>query len=414
MIADQPGRGARVLEAYRRHVSLGRARLAEFMHAGVEARSSGAYVWDEQGVRYLDCGGFGVFLLGHGHPRVVEAVAAQVRTHATSTYLLVNRLEIEAAEVLAGVAPRGLDHVYFGLSGADAVETAIKLARLDGRRRLIAMDGGFHGMTLGALSVTGLATHRQPFEPLVPQVEFVPFGDAAALTAALAHGAEACVLLEPVQAEGGVIVPPEGYLREVERACRAHGALLVLDEVQTGLGRLGCWWGADREGVRPDLLLAGKALGGGVVPVSAAMGSARVFTPLSRNPMLHTSTFSGVPLAMAAVTATIAAIREDDIVGRAAALGGRLRAVAADALADACPSLVREVRGVGLLVGIEWTTDFHALDFLTEMLDRRVILCYSMNAPRVTRLTPPAILTDDDLAVVDAALRASGRALASR
>jgi putrescine aminotransferase len=384
------------------------------MRAGIETRSRGPYVWDERGESYLDCGGYGVFILGHCHPAVVEAVVEQVRRHPTSTHLLMNGAEAEAAEMLAGVAPGGLDHVRFGLSGADAVETALKLARLDGRRRVIAMENGYHGMTLGALSVTGAEKYRKPFEPLLHDVEFVRFGDAEALGAALAAGDDACVILEPVQAEGGVIVPPAGYLREVERACRARGAFLILDEIQTGLGRLGTWWGADRENVTPDVLLVGKALGGGVVPVSGAVGSARVFRPLSRDPMMHSSTFSGAPLTMAAVKATIAAIEDENIVDRAASLGTRLQALVSAAVADTCPSLVREVRGIGLLIAIEWTTDFLSLDFLTEMLDRRVILSHSMNAPRVTRLTPPAILTDQDLETLDAAVRASAMALASR
>jgi putrescine aminotransferase len=404
----------RVLDTCRKHLSIATAHIAEFMHAGVEARSQGTRVWDEAGEQYLDCGGYGVFILGHCHPRVVEAVVEQVRTHPTATQLLLNRLEIEAAETLARVSPRGLDHVYFGLSGADAVETALKLARLDGRRRVIAMENGYHGMSLGALSVTGNETYRRPFHPLLPDVEFVPFGQAGAVRDALDRSPEACVLLEPVQAEAGAIIPPDGYLREVEQACRARGAFLIFDEVQTGLGRLGTWWGADRESVSPDVLLVGKGLSGGIVPVSAAVGSARVFRPLSRDPLIHTSTFSGAPIAMAAAKATIETIEEEDVVGRAASLGERLGRMVTVAVADTCPALVREVRCAGLLIAIEWNADYLAVDFLTQMLDRRVLLSHSMNAPKVTRLTPPAFLTDEDIGILEEALRDSCRALAER
>ena len=403
----------RVLESYRKHMSLGFACLAGLMRAGVEARSSGAYVWDEAGERFLDCGGYGVFILGHCHPLVVEAVVEQVRSHPLTTQLLLNGPMARAAEMILRVAPKGLDHVHFAVSGAEAVEAAIKIARLNGRTRLVAMENGFHGMTLGALSVTGQPLYRQPFEPLLP-VEFVPFGDDAALAARLQSGAPACVLLEPVQAEGGVIVPPPGYLKAVARTCREHDAFLVLDEIQTGLGRLGAWWGADLENVVPDLLLAGKSLSGGVVPVSAVMGSAAAFRRLSRDPLIHSNTFGGAPIAMAAATAAIRAIEAEGIIERARVLGAKLYAVVAAALQDACPALVREVRSAGLLVGIEWTADFLALDFLIEMLDRRVILSHSMNAPRVTRFTPPAVLTDEDLGVIDAAIRASGAAMAAR
>jgi putrescine aminotransferase len=403
-----------VVDLYRRHLSVALARLAELMHAGVESRSEGAYVWDEAGRKYLDCGGYGVFLLGHCHPKVVGAVVEQVRTHPASSHVLLNRAEGEAAATLARVAPPGLDQIYFALSGSEAVEAALKLARLNGKRRVIAMENGYHGMTLGALSATGRESYRTPFEPLLEGVVFVPFGDADALGHALGEGPEACVLLEPVQAEGGVVIPPDGYLRDVQSACRARGALLVVDEIQTGLGRLGTWWGVDRERVAPDILLVGKALSGGVVPVSAAVGSESVFRRLSREPLLHTSTFSGAPIAMAAVKASIETIEAENIVPRAAELGNRLRVMVTRTLAEACPALVREVRCIGLLVAIEWETDYLALDFLIEMLDRLVILSHSMNAPRVTRLTPPAILSEADVVTLESALFASSRALANR
>ena len=403
-----------VLRAYRDHVSLGMAQLSRMMRATVETRSEGPYVWDEAGERYLDCGGYGVFTLGHCHPRVVEAVVEQVRTLPLSTRLLLNGALAEAADALVRVAPDGLDRVYFGVSGADVVEVALKLARLNGRRRIVAMENGYHGKSLGALSVTGRAVYREPFEPLLADIEFVPFGDADALVHALAHRPEACVLLEPVQAEAGVIVPPDGYLAEVERMCREHGAFLVVDEIQTGLGRLGAWWGVDREGVTPDVLLAGKALGGGVVPVGALLATENAFDRLSRDPLLHNSTFSGSPIAMAAVRAAVEAIEQEAIVERAAELGPAIRERVAGALRDTCPALVREVRGIGLLIGIEWTVDFLSLDFLLEMLDRQVVIAHSMNAPAVSRLTPPAVLTEADVDLIEEAVRAAGTAMAAR
>jgi putrescine aminotransferase len=403
-----------VIETYRKHLSRGLARLSELTHAGVETRSRGPYVWNERGERHLNCGGYGVFILGHCHPRVVDAVVEQVRSLPLSTLMLLNGKMSEAAAALARVAPKGLDHVYFGLTGAEAVDTALKIARLNGRPRIIAMENGYHGMTLGALSITGRDQYRQPFVPLLSGIEFVPFGNASALAEALDRIPDACVVLEPVQAEGGVIVPPDGYLREVERLCRAHGAFLVFDEIQTGLGRLGAWWGADREGVTPDLLLVGKALSGGVVPVSAVVGSEQAFHRLSRDPLIHSSTFSGAPIAMAAAVAAIDAIEDEDVVNRAAILGNRLQRIVTTAVKEACPSLIREVRGVGLLLGIEWETDYLALDFMIEMLDRRVILSHSMNAPKVARLTPPVNLDEEDITALEAAVRGSAQSLAAR
>lgn len=414
MVTADEGRRERVLEAYRAHISVGMAAVAELMQAPVEARSLGAYVWDDRGERLLSCGGYGVFILGHCHPRVVEAVVEQVRSHPVSTRVLLNPVMADAASALARVAPDGLDYVYFAQSGAEAVEMALKLARLSGRRRVIAMENGFHGKTLGALSVTGRDYYRIPFQPLLGDIEFVPFGQVEPLVAALESGPEACVVLEPVQAEGGVNVPPDGYLAAVERACREHAAFLVLDEIQTGLGRLGAWWGADREAVTPDVITVGKALGGGVVPVSAVVASERAFAELSQNPLLHTSTFSGAPIAMAAAKAAIEAMEEDDIVSRSGRLGKRLHESISLILQETCPSLVRDVRGAGLLIGIEFQADYLAFDFLIEMLDRRVILAHSMNAPEVIRLTPPAVLEDADVEWLQGAVQASAEALAAR
>lgn len=403
-----------VLATYRSHLNRATARLAEFMHAELEVRAAGAHVWDDRGNRYLECGGYGVFILGHCHPHVVEAVVEQVRSHPLSTRMLLNPAMARAAETLVRVAPVGLDQVQFTVSGADAVESALKLARANGRRRVIATDTGYHGKSLGALSVMGSESQRQPFLPLLENVDLVPFGDLEALRNALEAGPPAGVILEPVQGEAGVRIPPPGYLKGVESTCREHGAVLVLDEIQTGLGRLGAWWGADRDDVVPDLLLVGKGLSGGVIPVSAVVGSEAIFAVASRDPAMLSSTFSGAPVAMAAARAAIEALEQEKVVERAGRLGRQIRDGVAEKLQDACPGLVREVRGEGLLIGIDWAADYLAFDFMIEMLDRRVILSHSLNAATVTRLTPPVLLADDDVEWLMSAVTGAGRALASR
>jgi putrescine aminotransferase len=249
----------KVVELYRRHVNRGVATIAGMVGLPAEVRSAGSLVFDETGRAFLDCGGYGVFIAGHCHPVVVDAVRSQLDRNPLSSRALLSPELASAAARLAAVAPGDLSYVCFGNSGAEAVEIGIKIARLNGKSRLIAMDGGFHGKTLGALSITGRSRYRTPFLPLLPGVEFIPYGDAGALEQMLAQdGDKSCVILEPVQGEGGVIVPPDGYLREVREICLDHGALLILDEIQTGLGRLGAWWGADREGVVPDVLLVAK------------------------------------------------------------------------------------------------------------------------------------------------------------
>jgi putrescine aminotransferase len=402
-----------VLQRYGDHVNRSLAGLARLMAAPVEASSAGTKVYGDNGDAYLDCGGFGVFLLGHCHPAVVGAVRAQLETHPLATRLFLNSQLAEAAEALAGVAPPGLDRVFLTNSGAEAVEVGLKLARLAGRTRVVAMDGGFHGKTLGALSVTGRELYRQPFAPLLPDVEFVPFGDLDALDAALgAHGARTAVILEPVQAEGGVRIPPPGYLAGVRRRCTAAGAVMILDEIQSGLGRLGAWWGADLDGVVPEILLCGKILGGGVMPAGGVVTSAAMFKPLDDDPLLHSSTFAGSPLAAAAVTATIRAIEDEGLVERSRQLGPTVLDLVTEAVGAHCQELVRDVRGQGLLIGIDFVSADAATEFMLGLIEHRVIPSYSLNSHHVLRLTPPAVLDRADLDWLSTALHGAARQLA--
>lgn len=411
--ADAFRRG--VIERHRQHVNSGLGRLADLMGTHVETRSAGNYVFDERGERYLDCGGYGVFTLGHCHPSIIGAVREQLERLPLSTRSLVNAEVAAASEALSAVAPAGLDYVYFANSGAEATETALKLACLNGKDRLIATRGGYHGKTLGALSVTGRSAYREPFAALLPQAEFIGFGDADELSRALARGeGRNCVILEPVQAEGGVVVPPVGYLREAADLCRRFGALLIADEIQTGLGRLGAWWGCDDEQVVPDVLLVGKALSGGVVPVSAVVTTAAVYDKLNKNPILHTSTFGGNPLAAAAAHAAINVIRDENVVELSRQLGECLLAMTGKLCAQYGARLVRELRGRGLLIGIEFEADFLAGDFMLELMKRNVIVSYSLNAHRVVRLTPPAFLAESDVVWLSAAMQDSLIALAER
>jgi putrescine aminotransferase len=387
-----------IIRLYGQHLGRTTARIAEHTGLPVEHRSEGSRVWDEQGKEYLDCGGYGVFILGHRHPDVVRAMHEQLDRHPVATRTLLSAELALAAARLAATTPPGLDYVYFACTGAEAVETAIKLARASGRRRLIAMERGFHGKTMGALSISNRAVFQRPFQPLLPDVTTVPFGDIAALDAALTSAdGKACVVVEPVQGEGGVRIPPPGYLRAVAEHCRRAGAFLVVDEIQTGLGRLGAWWGCEAEGVVPDLLLAGKALGGGCVPVSAVVATEEAFAPFNRNPRLHSSTFSGTPLAMAAVRAALDVIERDGIVERARTLGESLLERVKGSLAGAPVDVVREVRGRGLLIGIELTHPRLAGAMMMALLERGVITANTLGVDTVVRLSPPALLVEDEV-----------------
>ena len=385
------------LQLYREHVSGGLAKLATLMGAPTEVRSVGSLIFDEDDQAYLDCSGYGVFIVGHCHPFVIDAVRTQLERHPLSTRVLLNPELAKAAQALAKVTPDGLDFVCFTNSGAEAAEVGIKIARLNGKSKLVSMQGGFHGKTMGALSVTGRPQYQTPFYPLLPDVQFVPFGDPDALRKALLQdGERSCVILEPVQAEAGVIIPPPGYLRQVKQICVQHGSLLILDEIQTGMGRLGSWWGADREGVVPDVLLVGKGLSGGAVPVGAAVTTASIYQRINQDPTLHSSTFAGNQLAMAAVQAAIHVIKRDNLVARAGELSEQIVPPLRQILVDTCPSLISEVRAVGLLIGIEFQAEHLGGDFMMELLKRKVLVSHSLNAHRVVRLTPPAILTESE------------------
>lgn len=388
----------RVSTLYRRTMSSGRVRLAEVLGGHVEVESSGSWITTSDGEKIFNAGGYGVFITGARHPTVVRAVERQLRTHPVGTRIFLDPVAASAGELLTSVTPPGLERIHFSCSGTEATEAAIKIARLNGRRHLVSMARGYHGKTLGALSVTAKEAFQAPFRPLLPDTTQVPFGDVAALTAVLErYPGEACVIVEPVQGEGGVNIPPPGYLGAVRAVCSEYGALLVADEVQTGLGRLGAWWGVDAEGVRPDILLSGKALGGGVIPVAATITTVETFKVLDRDPILHTSTFSAAPIAMAAVCGAIRAIRDEGLTDRAAVLGARLLAEFERVVATYLPPHRCGVRGVGLLIGIEFGDPALAADLLLALIANNVVANMSLNSDHVVRLTPPATMTASDV-----------------
>jgi putrescine aminotransferase len=413
--ASQTGTESEILDLYRAHLSKGRATVAELFGSHMEVASSGAWLRTSDGERLLNCGGYGVFLMGARHPTVMAAVREQLETNPVATRILLEPMAARAAAALTAVAPAGLTRVHFSLSGTEAVETGLKLARAQGHKRLVSMQQGYHGKTLGALSVTANEVYQRPFRPLLPDVTHLPYGDLDALEQQLArYPGETCVIVEPVQGEGGVILPPAGYLPGVQELCRRYGGLFILDEVQTGMGRLGEWWGASHYGVTPDVLLAGKALGGGVVPVSAALADRATFAPFDKDPFIHTGTFSGAPLLMAAVIGAIHAIQEDCLVSKAKALGGRLLHEIGRIARENCQELVTDVRGQGLLIGVELADAGLAGELLIELFNNGVVANHSMNGSSVVRFTPPAILTDEDVDFLLNAVHAATRDLVER
>ena len=341
----------------------------------------GAYLIDASGNRYLDfLSGIATNALGAAHPKVISAINRQVRNVSHISNFYSNPESLKLAHRLVDMSGDQGARVFFCNSGAEANEAAIKLSFLTGRRQIVAMEGSFHGRTIGSLSITGQASKRKPFEPLLKKVRFVPFGDARALRRAVTRRT-AMVIVEPIQGEHGVVVPQAGFLREVEEICRANGALFAIDAVQTGMGRTGEWFGFEQEGVKPDIIALAKALGGGL-PMGAmiSMGRAPRFSPGE-----HGSTFGGNPVVAAAANAVIDTIESEGLMGRAEALHLYLRS-----RIEGIPG-VKLVRGRGLLIGIVLETP-KAKEVVARLQEHGVLV----NAPAedVIRLAPPLIIKE--------------------
>lgn len=384
-------------ERYQQYLNPTLPNLLKFMGFGtLGATTDGMTLTDIEGNEWLDfLGGLGVFSLGHRHPAVVAAVREQLERMPLTIPIFFNQKQAELAEALAQILPGRLQYSFFCSSGTEAVEGALKVARVcTGRTEVISAEKSYHGKTLGALSASGRELYKQPFEPLVPDFRQVPFGDIRALDAAVSERT-AAVILEPIQGEGGVVVPPDDYLPQVRKICTDRGALLIADEVQTGFGRTGKMFAVEHYGVEPDLMTLAKALGGGVMPLGAFCGTPEVWEPFRARPWLHTSTFGspgGNPMACAAGIAAIKAFQDEKLSERSAELGEyflhQLRG-----LQEEFPTAIREVRGKGLLLGLEFVDEDVAGLTIAAVARQRVVVAYYLSNPCVFRFEPPLIVT---------------------
>ena len=364
----------------------------------VLSHGAGCHVWDVDGNRYLDLvGGIAVNALGHGHPALVSAISKQVGEAIHISNLFTSEAQIELAERLLEIAgaPDG-SAVFFGNSGAEAMEAAIKLSRRTGRTGIVAAEGAFHGRTTGALALTHKAAYREPFEPLIPGVSHVAYGDDEALRAAVTDDT-AAVVLEPIQGEAGVVTSSAAYLRLARDLTRAHGALLVLDEIQTGIGRTGTWFAFQQAGVVPDAVTVAKGLGGGV-PIGALVTFGPEVSGLL-NAGEHGTTFGGNPLAASAGLAVIDTIEQQGLLDHAAILGEQL----AQSVAALGHPLVTGVRGAGLLRAITLAEPV-ATELATAAREAGFIV--NPVAPNAIRLAPPLVVTADELGTFVQALPA--------
>ncbi len=368
----------------------------------LEWEGQGSLLFDLNGRRFIDClGGYGIYSAGIRHPKIVKAVADQLARMPLSSQELIDPLRGALAELLGEVAPGDLQYSFFINNGTDAVEGAYKLARLyTGRTNFISSIRGFHGKSCGSLSLMGKWEYREPFLPLLPGVHFVEFGDADAVEDELykadATGkGVAAVIMEPVQGEAGAVVPPDDFWPRIRKVCDEYGALLIADEVQTGLGRTGKMFGVDHWQTVPDIMCLGKALGGGVMPLSAFISTPKIWQVLEANPFIHTSTFGGNPLACAAGIAAIHVTLEEDLPKQAMRKGkyflGELVA-----LQMRYDRLIRKAQGKGLLLGVEFENTEIGYRVVSGLFKRGVLVAGTLTNSRVVRFEP-ALNIDDAL-----------------
>ncbi len=405
----------RIAKEYRDHVNPGFVKMLGLLDFDKQfVRAEGVNLYDQNGREYLDfLGGYGALNLGHNHPRIIETLQ-EIEARPKILPSAINPFSAALAHNLSLLTPGGINRFFFGNSGAEAVEGALKTARAaTGRQALVYTDGGFHGKTFGALSVTGREKYRKPFGPLVPGTLSVPYGDLEALEGVLKANEVAALIIEPIQGEGGVIVPPAGYLREACNLCHRYGALFILDEIQTGFGRTGRLFAAEWDEMSPDIICLAKSLGGGYVPIGAFGCTDQVWDAAYGGldkALLHTSTFGGNTTATAVALATIEVLLAENLAEQADELGSYFLAELRN-LAEAYP-IIQEVRGRGLLIGLEFTSSTSLFGRIGaslmrkvseeyigglvagEMLNKHAILtAYTLNNPNVIRMEPPLVVT---------------------
>ncbi|MGE6375181.1 putrescine aminotransferase [Peribacillus muralis] len=399
------------VENFRNHVNPGfleyrKTVTKDTQFAAVEWSDQGSCFTDVNGKKYIDClGGFGIYNVGHRNPKVVKAVTDQLQRQALHSQDLLDPLRAMLAKILADITPGDLKYSFFTNSGTESVEAALKLAKMySDRFTIISTTKSFHGKSLGSLSATAKGMFRKPFIPLIPGVRHVAFGDVDMMrktfeSCALVGEDVAAVLLEPIQGEGGVILPPQDYLKQVRALCDEYDALLILDEVQTGMGRTGKMFASELYDVVPDIICLAKAFGGGVMPAGAVVANEKVFKSWFDNPFMHTTTFGGNPLACAAAIATIDVLLEEKLPERAAEVGEYFLNGLREAASEH-KDKVLEIRGQGLMIGIEFHKDEVGYEFSKALFDKGILVAGTLINSKTIRIEPSLTIQLDEVDTV--------------
>ena len=383
---------------YREHVNPFALRMLKNASLDIiEGKRSGASVWDISGKKYIDCvTGAGIFNVGRHNPEVAEALKRALDTYDMGGWISIIRERGLLAKKLSEITPGGLKFSLFCCGGGEAIEVAIKLARgHTDRTEIICMENGYHGVTGFALPATGRDVYKTPFVPLTPGYRHVPFNDIQAVKAAITEDT-AAVLLEPLQGEGGIIPADDDYLRGLRELCDDHEMLLIFDEVQTGFGRTGKMFCAEHSGVNPDIMVLAKSLSGGVYPISCAVFTEEISDFLMAHPFIIINSFGGTSLACLAALAAIEYIEKNDLPGRAEMLGKRFM-TGLLTLKEKYPELVLDVRGKGLMLGIEFPEDSIGPRMAYQLNQNGVISIYTFNNPRIIRIMPTLVITEEEV-----------------
>lgn len=385
---------------YRKSVSTNSATLEWQDHDSV---CEGLY-----GEEFIDClGGFGIYTCGHRNSEILETVQAQLKHQALHSQELLDPLRGYLAKAVSDITPGDLQYCFFTNGGAEANEMALKLARIaTGGRWFISTVGAFHGKTMGAVSMGGKNTYRAPYAPMVQQVQHVEYGVAEDVRKAIRNlvavgESVAGVILEPIQGEAGIIIPPKGYLQEVRDICDEYNVALIFDEIQTGMGRTGTMWRCEAEGVVPDIMTYGKAFGGGIMPITGLICRPKMWSEeLIDNPwLLGSPTFGGNPVCCSAALATIKYMIDNDVPGQCATKGEILKA-GLDSLKEKYPTIIDEVRGTGLMLAVEFKTSEIGYEIAKGMFARGVMTAGTLVNSKCIRFEPPAIITEEQIASV--------------
>lgn len=377
----------------------------------IEHKREGVKVWDITGEKYIDCQtGSGIMNVGRRNPDIVEALKKALDTYDIGVFLLCSKPKADLAKKLAEITPGDLKCTIFGVGGGEANDAAIKIARgFTMKKEIIYTQRAYHGHTGFSLSAIGRDAYKEPFEPLMPGFIMVPFGDIEAIKKAITADT-AAIILEPIQGEGGINIPPDDYLPQVRKLCDDHEILLILDEIQTGFARTGKMFASEHWGVVPDIMTVAKSLGGGIYPISATIFKEEIQDFFIPHPFIHLSTFGGSDLGCIVGMAVIDYIQKHDLAGHAEKMGIRFR-TGLDALLKDYPSLLLEVRQSGLMIGLQYTNESIGPRMTKKLAERGVIAIYTGNDPSICRLMPPLVITPGEVDFVLNALAESMKEL---